>query len=903
MGEIATAFVRIRPNMAGFRSETQAGVRGAFLGVGKIVGAAIGTVAVGEIVKSSVQAASSIQKQLEVIRAEFGRAGEGLIHFADTAGIALGDANRTTDEASARFGLLFKSLGIGPKLAAGMTLGFEKLALSVNAIRGGGASGAATLLQQIVLAAAGNTRGLKQMGIVVDGTSEKIAAFKLGLISSLTQALTPAQKTQAIYAIATAHLAQTMALAKAHGSDLANVQARLSAEFVVAKERLGNALLPFMARFVGFLADKLPGAMNSLFGVLRAMKVEFVAAFDVVKPVFEPIIRVVHAVVDAFRGGGGIGGALTRLRGDFTKLSPAAKIAVVALGEIAAAFAAIVITSFPITSIVVLGAALAEAYRRSATFRSGIAQLGAFFRGTIIPAFHVAVAAVNQFFHSAPVTSILHDALVKLISVARDLWRTFQVVFRGIAQVVRVAVGIILAIWHHFGGTIVATIKANLSIVAAVFHGAMEVIRGIIDVFAGIFTLNWHKLWKGLTEIMGGFLHAALTALRAWGGVVKQFFVDLWHVIEKVVLAGIEKVVHLLAAIPTGFTVFGHHFGFTNPFKGWDDSLKSTITNIGKTGKQAVQTADSVRKGITGGLRATGSDAGTQSVAHATGKKIGDAIGKGAAEGIAGAAPAIQKNLSDTLQRAVQAANAKILSTVQAAKNNLDKIGQDLAKTITQIQAKLGGAAGALAGSAQGKAFQKLKQLIESGAPSFEIGRARAALSSQLQNVGQTTTGGQSQIATQFANLTAEFNKGQIGYKTFQRRLHEILSKDGFTLAQALKAAGPALADQLKAEIRAMGQQAKAIAAVPAKFRGVGGAGGGSDIKIIRPLEVIRAEQSHIAIIAQKQRDAQLKATQKTNQILSNFKQVHVGELPGHGNTPEGRGSRHARQRAKTGSR
>jgi uncharacterized protein YukE len=883
VGEIATAFVRIRPNMAGFRSETQSGVRGAFMGVGKIVAGAIGAVAVGEIVKSSVEAASSIQKQLEVIRFEFGRASAGLIHFADTAGIALGDSNRSTDEASARFGLLFKSLGVGQKQAAGMTLGFEKLALSVNAIRGGGAQGAATLLKQIVLAAAGNTRGLKQMGIVVDSTSEKIAAFKLGLTTSMTQALTPAQKTQAIYAIATAHLGQTMALAKAHAGDLANVQARLSAEFMLAKERLGNALLPFMARFVGFLADKLPRATEVLFGVLHDLKSEFVTAFDVVKPLFEPIIRVVRSVVDAFRGGGGITGALDRIRADFTKLSPAAKIAVVALGAVAAAFAAIVITSFPITSIVILGAALAEAYRRSATFRAEIARLGAFFRGTIVPAFHTAVAAVNQFFHSAPVTSTLHDALQKLISVAKSLWQTFKVVFAATAQVFRLYIGIILVIWHHFGNTIMTYIKTTMNVVAATIKGALEIIRGIIDFFTGLLTLNWKKAWKGITEILGGALHAATAVVKGWGHVLVAFFTDLWHTIEKIVLEGIEKVVHLLAKIPTGFTVFGHHFGFTNPFQGWDDSLKNTISNIGKTKKAAVAAAVQTDAAVRRGLAKGGNDPGTQSVAKATGKKIGDAIGQGAADGVAGANTAIQ-------------------NSVRGAKNNLDKIGQDLSKTITDIQAKLGGAAGALAGSPQGKAFQKLKQLIESGAPSFEIQRARAALSSQLSNVGKTTGTG-SVIGTQLANLTAQFNKGQIGYKEFERRLHEILRKDGFTLAQALKKAGPALADQLRAEIRAMSAQAKAIAAVPAKFRGIGGAGGGADIKIIRPLEVIRTEQAHIAVIAQKQRAAQLKATQTTNQILRNFKSVDVGPLPGHGKTPRGRGSRNARQHAKTGGR
>jgi hypothetical protein len=884
--------------MAGFRSETQAGVRGAFMGVGKIVAGAVGGLAVGEIIKSSVEAASALQKQLEVVRFEFGRASAGLIKFADTTGIALGDSNRSTDEASAKFGLLFKSLGIGKQQAAGMTLGFEKLALSVNAIRGGGASGAATLLNQIVLAAAGNTRGLKQMGIVVDATSEKLAALKLGIIQSTTQALTPAQKTEAIYAIATAHLGQTMALAKAHAGDLANVQARLSAEFTLAKERLGNALLPAMASFVGFLADKLPAAANVLAGVLKAMRTEFVGAFDFVKPLFEPLVRVVRSVVSAFQGGGGIGGAISRLRADFSKLGPASKIAVVALGGIAAAFAAVTVASFPITSIVLLGAALAEAYRRSSTFRREVQKLGGFFTGTIVPAFHAAVGAVNRFFESAPVQGVLQDALQKLISVAKDVWQTFQVVFPAIEQIVRVSIGIMLAVWHHFGGTIVASIRAALDGAAAIIHGALEVIRGLVDLFTGLISGNWRKAWRGITEILGGALHAATGVVKSWGHVLVQFFTDLWHTIEKIVLEGIEKVVHLLAKVPTGFSVFGHHFGFTNPFQGWDDSLKNTISDIGKTKKAAVTAAVDTDAAVRRGLASSGNDPGTKSVAKSTGKKIGAAIGQGAADGVTGSAPQIAKTLSDTMQNAIQTANNAIQSAVSSAKNNLDKIGADLAKTIGQIQAKIGGAAGAVAGSPQGQAFAKLKKLIESGAPAFQIAKAQAELAGNLSNVGKTQ---QNVVQTQLANLTAAFNQGKIGYKQFEARLHEILRKDGITMAQALKAGGPAFAATFKAQVAALGKQAKAISEVPRKYRGIGGAGGAADIKIVRPLEVIRNEQLRIAVAAEKQRASQLKATQTSNALLKGIKNTHIGPLPGHGKTPHGRGGHHSRRANRVG--
>jgi hypothetical protein len=804
--EIASAFVRIRPNMSGFKSETEAGVRGAFSKLATIAGVALGAGAAFEFGKGAVEAAAGIQKQVEVIRSEFGGAGNDLVRFADTTGTSLGAANAATDAASARFGLLFNNLGIGTKTAAQMTKGFEELALSVNAIRGGGASGAEQLLQSIVLAAAGNTRGLKQLGISVDGTSEKIAAFKLGLIQTTSQALTPAQKAQAIYAIATAHLSDYLQQAKAHSGDFANVQARLSAEWQKAKETLGAALLPELTKVVRALAGWLDKMERS--GRLQR---DFNEAGHIAVTVIKGTVGAVRLGVDAWdKFSGALGGA-KQVAVDF--------LAVMAVAKIRAIASAIT------TDLVNNG----FAQLKIATQEEKAAYLEAF--GTM------EIATVGL---SATIKSALISTGIGALVVAVGL-----------------AVGYIVTHWT----TVKRYTEATAAAVGAAFHGMGEVVIGIGKTIGG-------ALIEYLTFPLKEFLDMA-SSVAGW----------------------IPFVGGKISAAARAVDSFSHVWG-----------VGLAKTGAAEVAKGFGDIGSGASKAFTDSLNKSANDPTQQASARDSGKKIGKSFADGVTSAVGAGIKNSGKVISDTLQTTIDAARQRIQSTIQQAKNNLDTIGGDLAKTLEQIQQQLGGAAGAVAGSPQGQAFAKLKKLIESGAPTFEIQRAQQELSSQLENAGKSQA---TVLKTQLANLTDEFNRGKITYRQFETRLHHLLREEGGSYQRALKAGGTAFGDQFRAQVRALAQQAKAIAALPAKYRDVGGGGGAADLKIIKPLQVIREENLKIATAAARQRAAQLKATEKTNATLAQIHGTQVASIipPGHGKKPRGRGSHHARKAALAGGR
>jgi hypothetical protein len=118
----------------------------------------------------------------------------------------------------------------------------------------------------------------------------------------VTGSLTPAQKAIAVYAVATAKLGDYLKEAGKRSHDAANVQARLSAEWDNAKDRLGTALLPAVTKISTAMANwlhrmnqsgKLQQHINS---VMHTAKEILNAVKSVWLALAPPITKVVHAL-------------------------------------------------------------------------------------------------------------------------------------------------------------------------------------------------------------------------------------------------------------------------------------------------------------------------------------------------------------------------------------------------------------------------------------------------------------------------------------------------------------------------------------------------------------------------------------------------------------------------------
>ncbi|WP_326827360.1 tape measure protein [Streptomyces sp. NBC_01751] len=144
-----------------------------------------------------------------------------------------------------------------------------------------------------------------------------------------------------------------------------------------------------------------------------------------------------------------------------------------------------------------------------------LSQFVAFFKGTLMPLFA--------------------DLWAKAQPVLQKLWQTFMVYLEAIKVAIQVFVTGVQIFWGIFGEFIINTLKTVFSILMQVVGGALDIIMGIYNVFIGIFTGNWSKAWKGITQIFSGVwniikgvLRLALAAIKAPFQIAIAWFRGTW---------------------------------------------------------------------------------------------------------------------------------------------------------------------------------------------------------------------------------------------------------------------------------------------------------------------------------------------------------------------------------------
>lgn len=357
-GEIAEAFVLIRPVTTGFKAQTDGAVRTAALSAAKLFAGVFAGVELFKFGKSAVNEAAQTQKATEAIKAGFGESSDAVLQFSDDAAKSFGISKQASEEFSSTLSVTARSLGLTGEQTATMSIGLQKLAGSVGQIKG---IDPASVFDKLSLALAGNTRGLKSLGIVADSASIKQAAldnhivkatvdsakvekatlayhdalrkaadavdkYGKGSVEATTAlndvklkqdavkkatdgtvpALDKAQKAQAIYAIATQDLGKFQEQAGKNSDDLRNKQIELSAEWSNAKEEIGSALLPAVTSLAGSMISLLEAVARNKGGIKEA----FSDAALVLTPITFAVKELAHNMDVVKPIVAGVGGAV-----------------------------------------------------------------------------------------------------------------------------------------------------------------------------------------------------------------------------------------------------------------------------------------------------------------------------------------------------------------------------------------------------------------------------------------------------------------------------------------------------------------------------------------------------------------------------------------------------------------
>lgn len=698
------------------RSAVAAGeLKSRFLEIGKVLGIAFGAEILVEFTKEVTKDAAQVQKSMEVIKDSFGKdSAEVVTGFGESTARSFGIAAKDADAFSARLGILFGNIGIAQPTAAKMTINLIKLAGSLAAIKGVSPEAALSNLDRAML---GNVRGLKALGLSVDPALIKLTALKLGLIQQ-GEAVTPAARAQAIYALATARLPHYLDQAKQHSQDYANVQMRLSAEWSNAKDIIGTALLPAFDKAASGLANWLEKQNQT-----GALQEKVNAVLKVGGQVFRGFTDAIRSLVSVLRPVVDQVGGFKQAAKDLILVWAGFKIfnIVRGIGELGAALASM---PLPVVGVLTLAAGFAVAYEKSATFRRVVGGLKEDLGGI-----GGVLGGLKE--HLSGVVPAFESLYTRVKPSLDSLATSTKEIFHSISAVVMAEVHVIEAVWSRFGDTI-------KQVTATIFGGAAHVIKDDLDalvkliaLFADVLTGKWGKAWGDLKGIAKDGLDSVTTVVKTWGSALLDIFNGIWQSIELAMLKGVKAALDAVGQIKTKFDTHipgVGKIGFTNPAiaagRGIEgkiaaveaaDARRQAERDAAAQAKAAIQASKDAAAGVAAetqakvGAGAARAAAATAQAAKQTGDKVRDEIIRGtrdasnaanaavaaagskdantvlqnAAAGISDARAKIAQ-LKDTLHQTIQQNATDLTAAIEQAKTNLISIGSTLASTIGQ---------------------------------------------------------------------------------------------------------------------------------------------------------------------------------------------------------------------------
>ena len=74
---------------------------------------------------------------------------------------------------------------------------------------------------------------------------------------------------------------------------------------------------------------------------------------------------------------------------------------------------------------------------------------------------------------------------------------------------------VVKAIWDAFCNYLGPIFENTFSALSGILGGALDVLMGLFDVFAGLFTGNWEQMWEGVKEIFGGIWDAIIETCKS----------------------------------------------------------------------------------------------------------------------------------------------------------------------------------------------------------------------------------------------------------------------------------------------------------------------------------------------------------------------------------------------------
>jgi hypothetical protein len=242
--------------------------------VGATMGVAFAGTQVVQFGKDVIMAASNMNESLGKMQVVFGENATAVEKWANTSSTAMGMSKQSAVEAAGTYGNLFQAFGLGQEPATKMSTTLVQLASDMASFNNTSIDDAILALRSGL---SGETEPLKKFGVALSEARLKEEAMSMGLIKSTKEALTPAAKAQASYALIMKDTILAQGDFARTGDGTANTMRTLQANMENAKASLGAGLLPVFNALLAVLKPII--ASLASFGNFLAANKEAVTVF------------------------------------------------------------------------------------------------------------------------------------------------------------------------------------------------------------------------------------------------------------------------------------------------------------------------------------------------------------------------------------------------------------------------------------------------------------------------------------------------------------------------------------------------------------------------------------------------------------------------------------------------
>ena len=236
-------------------------VKNAIGGIAKaavVAGAAAAASMVG-LVAATVGAASDLNETMNKVDVVFGASAAAMKAWGKTAAETMGMSTREALDASANFGTMFRTMGLGEAQTVDMSQSLVRLAGDLASFYN---LDPENTLEKLRSGLVGEAEPLRTLGVLLTEDAVKAKGLAMGL-GKATGALSEGEKAQARYALI---LEQTQLVQGDYiktSDSLANTQRRLKKQFENIRAAIGQAFLPAMQEATGALSAFLTRASES----------------------------------------------------------------------------------------------------------------------------------------------------------------------------------------------------------------------------------------------------------------------------------------------------------------------------------------------------------------------------------------------------------------------------------------------------------------------------------------------------------------------------------------------------------------------------------------------------------------------------------------------------------------